>query len=107
LARLKAYDPRHGQTLKRFTYQGVRFRADRGWCRVTLAVADYLRKVRARPDDPRSPLAFDVCTDEEAKALEAQEQKEQAIRHTITDASEVEESKASSGRRAKKKSKRS
>lgn len=85
LARLKPFDPRQGQTLRRYTFEGIRFRADRGWCRVELRVAQHLSQVQSRPGDPRSPQAFDVCTDEEARALEEKEKREQATRKAATD----------------------
>jgi hypothetical protein len=71
LVRLKAFDPRQRHTLRRYTYRGIVFAEDRGWCRVEADVAAYLRGVRQVPDDPHAPAAFDVCTDEEARRLDA------------------------------------
>ena len=39
------------------------------------AVAGYLATVHQRLGDEDSPAAFDVCTDDEAKAMEAAEKK--------------------------------
>ena len=85
LVRLKSYDPRRGNVLRRYTYGGIKFQPERGWYRVETPVADYLRAVRQQPSDPYSPLAFDVCTDAEAKALDAIEADEAKVRKTASD----------------------
>ncbi|MDM7916706.1 MAG: hypothetical protein QUU85_15790 [Candidatus Eisenbacteria bacterium] len=85
LVRLKPLDPRRGNVLRRFTYQGIKFHEERGWYRVAKAVADYLRSVHQQPADPHSPLAFDVCTEEEARAAEAKEKEAQNARKTAAD----------------------
>ena len=76
LVRLKAFDPRQRHTLRRFTYRGIVFAEERGWCRVEADVAAYLRGVRQAPDDPHAPAAFDVCSEEEARRLDAAEDAE-------------------------------
>lgn len=73
LVRLKPFEPRRGHVLRRYTYAGIKFHAERGWYRVEKAVAEYLRSVREQPADPHAPLAFDVCTEDEALAKEAKE----------------------------------
>lgn len=73
LVRLKPYDPRRGFVLRRFTYLGIRFQSSRGWYRVEKRVADYLRAVREVETDLHSPLAFDVLSEAEARALETSE----------------------------------
>jgi hypothetical protein len=85
LVRLKAYEPRRGYVLKTYTYGGIKFQPDRGWYRVSAAVGEYLRSVHEIPRDPHSPLAFDVATDDEARAIEAAEKKEAAGRQNATD----------------------
>ena len=85
LVRMKAYAPRRGYVLKRYTYGGIKFLVERGWYRVTKAVAEYVRTVRAEPRNPDSPLAFDVCTDDEAHAIDVAEAKEAAGRQNATD----------------------
>ena len=85
LVRLKPYDPRRGHVLRRFTYAGVKIHEERGWHRVSKQVADYLRGVRQVNGDEYSPLAFDVCTDEEAKALDTREEVESKVRKSATD----------------------
>jgi len=85
LVRLKPYDPRRGHVLRRYTYSGVKIHEERGWHRVSKSVADYLKTVRQVAGDDYSPLAFDVCTDDEAKALDAREEVETKVRRSATD----------------------
>lgn len=85
LVRLKPYDPRRGHVLRRYTYDGIKFQPERGWYRVEKSVAEYLRTVHQQPSDPYSPLAFDVCTDAEAKTLEAAETDESKVTKSATD----------------------
>lgn len=73
LVRIKPRDPHCGQVLRRFVYRGIRFEEGKGWYRVCTEVGEYLRGARQRAYDPRSPLAFDVCTEAEAKARDEQE----------------------------------
>ena len=73
LVRIRPRDPHRGHVLRRFVYQGIRFEEGKGWYRVSPEVGEYLRDTRQRAYDSRSPLAFDVCTEAEAKALDAQE----------------------------------
>jgi len=85
LVRLKPHDPRRGHLLRRYTYRGIKFQEERGWYRVEKSVADYLRDVRQTPGDEHAPLAFDVCTPEEAQALDAQEKEATVTRKAATD----------------------
>lgn len=83
--RLKPYDPKKGHKIRQYMVFGIRFEESKGWYRVPavfirynnenepesqIDVVDYLRQVRQDNDDPDSPLAFDVCTPAEAKALD-------------------------------------
>jgi hypothetical protein len=70
LVRLKAHDPKKGLILKQYTYQGIRFQAGRGWYKVNGELAAYLANVHSVPGDPDTPLAFDVRTPEEARAMD-------------------------------------
>lgn len=85
LVRLKPYDPRRGHVLKRYTYAGIKFQEERGWYRVEKPVADYLRTVHEVPTDNYSPLAFDVCTEDEAKALDTVESETTKVKRSATD----------------------
>ena len=83
--RLKPYDPRRGNVLRRYTYRGIKFHEERGWFRVPMDVADYLRAVHQVPGDEHSPLAFDCCTEAEAKSLDAKEKESAVTRKTASD----------------------
>ena len=85
LVRLKPYDPRRGHVLRRYTYAGIKFQEERGWYRVEKSVAEYLRSVRPVAGDEVTPLAFDVCTEEEAKALDVREESEAKVRKAAAD----------------------
>ena len=85
LVRLKTHDPRRGHVLRRYTYRGIKFQVERGWYRVAEEVANYLRSVRQVASDEHSPLAFDVCTHEEAQAREADETAASASRRSAGD----------------------
>ena len=85
LVRLKPYDPRRGYLLRRFTYRGIKFQCDRGWYRVAPDVAGYLATVRQNGASEFSPLAFDVCAPEEAKALDEREQESATTRTAAAD----------------------
>jgi len=85
LVRLKPFDPRRGLVLRRYTHAGIKFHGERGWYRVEKPVADYLRGVRQQAADANSPLAFDVCTDDEAKGLDAKDKEASATRKAATD----------------------
>lgn len=71
--RLKAYNPKKGHVLRRYTVRSIRFQAGRGWYKVDADVAAYLEGVHQVPDDEDTPLAFDVCTEAEARAIDARE----------------------------------
>ena len=85
LVRLKPYDPRRGHRLRRFTYRGIKFQEERGWYRVDKTVADYLRQVRQVASAEHAPLAFDVCTPDEAKSLDSKEKDAATPRKTADD----------------------
>ena len=96
LVRLKAHDPRRGHVMRRYTYRGIKFQEDRGWYRVENEVAEYLQTVRQVATDEHSPLAFDVCTEAEAKALDKKEQDAEKKRRAATD--NIKVSRARDGR---------
>jgi len=85
LVRLKGYDPRRGYRLRTYSFKGICFREDRGWYRVPVEVGTLLKSVRQVADDANAPLAFDVCTDDEAKALDATDEAEARQRRHATD----------------------
>ena len=75
LVRLKPYEPKKGHVLQRYTAFSIRFEERRGWYKVSDEIANYLGTVHQTPGDEDSPLAFDVCTDDEAQRMEAAEKK--------------------------------
>lgn len=79
LVRIKKYDPKKGYVLQRYTAFGVLFEEKKGWYTVDKYVADYLSKIKQRPDPEHTLFAFDVCTAAEAQALNDKEN-ELAIR---------------------------
>ena len=88
LVRLKEYNPRRGQVLRRFVYDGVKFQVECGWYRVSKEMAEYLKTVRQEQEDPNSPLAFEVCSEAEAKALDAKIEQEAKVRREADEAIE-------------------
>jgi len=75
LVRLKPYDPKKGHVIQRYTAFSIRFEERRGWYKVSDEVANYLSTVHQVPTDEDSPLAFDVCSEEEAQRIEAVEKR--------------------------------
>jgi len=74
LARIKKLDPKHGAVLKQFVYKGITFKEGAGWYEVSTEVAEYLKKVCQQSHDPKSPLAFEVCSAKEAKTKDETEE---------------------------------
>jgi hypothetical protein len=89
LVRLKPYDPRRGFVLRRFTFKGVKFHEERGWYRVPKPLADYLSGVKQVDSDLYSPLAFDIASDDEAKAVDAREESDSKTRKNANEAPRV------------------
>jgi len=76
--RIKPLDPIRGHILQRYTYKGICFDVKKGWYIVSNQVGEYLKTVHQIHGDLNSPMAFDVCTEDEAKALDAKEAEEEA-----------------------------
>lgn len=72
LVRIKPFNPRRGYVMRSHIDgpTGAQFKEERGWYEVPKAVGERLKEVTSKPLSPESPLAFDVCTREEAIALE-------------------------------------
>ena len=75
LVRLKPHDPKKGHVIQRYTAFSTQFEERKGWYRVSDEIAAYLATIHQVPNDEDTPLAFDVCTDEEARNIEATEKK--------------------------------
>ena len=69
LVRIRPYNPKRGQTMRSFGYKSIRFRIEQGWYRVARAIGEHLATVRCSDMDPESQLAFDVCTEAEARRI--------------------------------------
>ncbi len=75
LIRLKPLDAKKGHVICRYTAFSTTFEEHKGWYRVSNEVADYLATVHQVPNDEDTPLAFDVCTREEAQRIDVAEKK--------------------------------
>ena len=75
LVRLKPLDAKKGHVIHRYTAFSTTFEERKGWYRVSDEIAVYLATVHQVPNDEDTPLAFDVYTEDEAKALEVAEKK--------------------------------
>jgi hypothetical protein len=75
LIRLKSLDAKKGHLIHRYTAFSTTFEEKKGWYRVSDEIAAYLATVHQVPNDEDTPLAFDVCTEEEAKRIELAEKK--------------------------------
>lgn len=75
LVRLKPLDAKKGHVIHRYTVFSTTFEEKKGWYRISDEMADYLATVHQVPNDEDAPFAFDVCTEEEAKRIEAAEKK--------------------------------
>jgi hypothetical protein len=84
--RLKPYAPSRGHVIRRYSHGGIRFDEERGWYKVDEALALELRQVHQIQEDPYSPLAFDVCSEEEARGLNKVERLEEEKRRHPEDA---------------------
>ena len=75
LVRLKPYDVRRRHVLRVFTHvpTGSKFTEEHGWYTVDEDLAAYLKGVHQAPNDDTTPLAFDVCTKDEAIAIHKRE----------------------------------
>lgn len=80
LIRLKPLDKKKGHVIQRYTAFQTTFEEHKGWYRVPEHIADYLETVHQLADDEDSPLAFDVCTREEAEQIDAAEKKKAEAR---------------------------
>jgi len=80
LVRLKPLDAKKGHVIRRYTVFSTTFEEHKGWYRVSNEVAAYLTTVRQVPNDEDTPLAFDVCTQEEAERIDQAEKKKAEAR---------------------------
>lgn len=58
--RIRPYDKRRGQLVRRYVYGGVKFEVDKGWYQTDDVIAEYLKTVLTFPENPDSKPVFDV-----------------------------------------------
>lgn len=73
LVRLKPFNKKLGHVIRRYMIGRMRFDVHRGWYSVPADVAERLRGIRQIQGDADSPAAFDVCTQDEARKIDARE----------------------------------
>ena len=93
LVRLKPFNRKRGHVLRCYTYRGIRFLERRGWTRVRKDIADYVQAVHQIPGDEDSPLAFDVCSETEAKAIDKREAQDAKAKTPAEQAKDVAEAR--------------
>jgi hypothetical protein len=73
--RIHPREPKKGYRVRVYNVYGSPFAEERGWYRVSFREDQFaiLRMIRNEPDNPDSKPVFDICTEEERKALEAAE----------------------------------
>ena len=76
LVRLKRLIVKKGHIIRRYTAFSTTFEETKGWYRVSDDVAAYLATVHQVPNDEDTPLAFEVCTEKEARRIDAVEKKQ-------------------------------
>lgn len=77
LVRLKPFNRKLGHVLRTYMVRSIKFLEEKGWYPVEdQSLLAYLGTVRQVHNDPLSPLAFDICTPEEALALDEAEEEE-------------------------------
>lgn len=100
LVRIKPYNPRRGYVLRRYVYAdpktGTRYRFEepRGWYVVPVRIGNYLKTIHSSFEDPESPFAFDVVSQEEAKRIDNSEQVEEKPRATADRARSATDAKS-------------
>lgn len=93
--RLKPYNPKRGHVLRKWTDgpSRMKFEESMGWYLVDAngfvdangrTLVERLGAARNGDTDPNSPLAFDVCTEAEAKEIDKREAKEKERRDATT-----------------------
>lgn len=85
LVRLKPYDKHRGHVMRRLHVFGTLYHEARGWYKVDDRVAEKLAAVHQKDNDSHSPLAFDICSEDEAVKLEVDEKKAAEARATAAE----------------------
>lgn len=89
LARLKPYNVKKGHLTRIYMIDSARFYEERGWYEVPDDLGEKLRGLHQDHYDEDSPDLFDVCTPEQAEALEARELKAVEVKATAKKALKI------------------
>lgn len=92
LARLKPYNVKKGHLTRIYMIDGARFYEERGWYEVPDGLGEKLRELHQDHYDEDSPELFDVCTPEQAEALEQREAKAIEVKATAKKALKISDS---------------
>lgn len=92
LVRLKPYDPKRRHVMQSYTHapSALRFEAARGWYRVDASIAAYLKTVPQLENDPDSPMAFDVVTEDQGKQLDERETRSKEQRASASNPTDLD-----------------
>ena len=86
--RLKPFNPRRGHMLRRFCFKGKVFHVGR-WYKVSESFAQQVSEIHQKANDEDSPYAFDVATEQQARAIEAKESAKEATERKKINNAEV------------------
>lgn len=92
LVRLKPYEPKRRHVIQSYTHapSGLQFLAARGWYRVDASLAAYLKTVPQIENDPDSPMAFDVVTEDQGKQLDEREARSKEQRASASNPTDLD-----------------
>jgi hypothetical protein len=101
LVRLKPYDKRRRHVMKVYVHgpTGKKFEERKGWYKVDVELARYLGGVQEIEGDEYAPLAFDICTQEEAKRIDDTERRVRERRAQSDEANDLTTSDLRGSRR--------
>lgn len=89
LVRLKPLNQKKGILVERYTYKGIQFQEKRGWYSIkNHEFAEELTELHQVHGDESTPKLFDVCTREQAMALESKEKRKKGAKATVEEAEE-------------------
>ena len=88
--RIKPFNPKKGYKVRTYTYGGTKYVEEQGWYQVADdKLAAELRELTQAAYDGESPPLFDVCTRDEALAIEKRERAAKDVRSTVETAAEA------------------
>lgn len=86
--RIKPFNPRRGHMLRRFCFKGKVFHVGR-WYKVSESFAQQVSEIHQKANDEDSPYAFDVATEQQARAIESKERAKEESERKKIDRAEV------------------